>query len=143
MAEFSALSDELRDLTVKQKSYINLAAQEAVEKALQGELKTIVTLQLKKIISEEGKELLFDESHKSLLGTTEELTQEVIEMLKKEIPNVLLEGAGAESGKGGEGASEGGKPKITKEKLMFFQKAATEISQNLLVHCQLGLCLCL
>ncbi len=46
LAEFSALSDELRDLTVKQKSYINLAAQEAVEKALQGELKTIVTLQL-------------------------------------------------------------------------------------------------
>ena len=127
LAEFSALSDELRDLTVKQKSYINLAAQEAVEKALQGELKTIVTLQLKKIISEEGKELLFDESHKSLLGTTEELTQEVIEMLKKEIPNVLLEGTGAESGKGGEGASEGGKPKMTKEEEKALEERKADV----------------
>ncbi len=112
LEEYKSLCDELRDLTVKQKEYINLAAQEAVEKALSGEIRAIVTHQVKKLVSEEGKELLFDESEKSVLGVSSELTKEVIDMLKQRVSDELLTpnpaGDSPASGSTDAGKPEGG-----------------------------------
>ena len=89
LQEFGAISKELRETYIKQKEFIALAAKEAVEKVFKGEIKAMVASAVREVVSDKARELLFDDSNNSVLGVSEDLTRDVVEMLKTRIPNIM------------------------------------------------------
>ena len=89
LQEFGAISKELRETYLKQKEFIALAAKEAVEKVFKGEIKAMVASAVREVVSDKARELLFDDSNNSVLGVSEDLTRDVVDMLKTRIPNIM------------------------------------------------------
>lgn len=123
LEEYDLIANQLRDMLVKQKDYIAMAAQEAVEKAFQGDLLAIVGVEVRKLISEEGKKMLFDESNRSILGISKELTDEVIDELRDRIPPIIAAGSGV----GGENNNSGDAPAMTPEEKKAHDQRVTEV----------------
>lgn len=91
LKEYSNIILQLREQMIKQNSIINLAAKNAVDSALQGEIRALVVSEIKTMVSDTGKTMLYDESKNSILGVSKDVTEDVISVLQDKISSLIVE----------------------------------------------------
>lgn len=83
----------------------------------------MVASAVREVVSDKARELLFDDSNNSVLGVSEDLTRDVVEMLKTRIPNIMTASKTEDDGTLNEEESE-------ERKAKFLHLNATTLSQN-------------